>query len=413
MSNSDISDNNNNHHEHHQKTNIFTTIARKLQLLPNSDHSGMWSPGDSGAEELSDVTSSEYTVDELDEVEKCEQEDKFPESIALPSNGKITKIRKVLLIYNPFSGAKRGKSIAKKASKLLTHAGVTVDLYKLEHAGHGQEIVEKEDLTDYDCLCAVGGDGTFHEAINGLMRKPEDERKIPIALIPAGTGNSFTLELLGGTDVHRAVKHVLRGFNCPIDVTKVHFGDDQDIYSINSIHWGLASAVNVRAEKLRWMQSGLRYTTAIFYEFMKGAKTTAKLEFELKDGKKIEYDDAFCLLIANNIMSAKKGMRMAPQAKLNDGLIDIVLIRSANAFNLVNAFAHTYEGNHTDLDTVEYLQVKSFSVTPYKVDKDGNEKKATEEEIEEIDEIIDIDGELVGHTPFTATVLQQAINVII
>jgi len=101
---------------------------------------------------------------------------------------------------------------------------------------------------------------------------------------------------------------------------------------------------------------------------------------------------------------------MAPLAKLNDGLIDVVLIRSSNTFDLVNAFARTYEGSHTKLEYVEYMQVKSFSVTPYKIEI---EKKSGEETIEEMEEIIDIDGELSGRTPFVATVLPRVINVII
>jgi diacylglycerol kinase (ATP) len=404
--------NSNNHEHEHQHHNFFSSLVKKLQILPNppgttseTTVSVITSSDSEAEEELLEFTSSEYKLDDYDDVEKYEKAGKFPESIVLPSNGKICKINRVLLIYTPYSGAQRGKVIAKKATKLLSEANVKVDLIQLERAGHAQEIVAQADLSIYDCLCAVGGDGTFHEAINGLMRRPEDQRKTPIAMIPAGTGNSFTVELLGGIDVHRAVKHVLRGLHCPIDLTRVHFGEDKDkyIYSFNSIHWGLASAVNVRAEKLRWMHSGLRYTTAIFYEFMKGAKTKARIEFELQDGTKKDYNDEFCLLIANNIMSAKKGQKMAPDAKLNDGLIDIVLIRSSNAFDLVKAFARTYEGTHTKLDYVEYLQVKSFSVTPIK-------ETVLQDDTEEI---IDIDGELVGHTPFTATVMQQVINVII
>jgi YegS/Rv2252/BmrU family lipid kinase len=426
MSNSHTSNNHEHHdhehhdhehhnHEHHEKEhhNIFSSIAKKLQIFPNSSseerHTVAILSSDS-EEELIEFTSSEYNLDDYqNDVERYEKEGKFPASIALPSNGKVCKVRRVLLLYNPYSGAQKGKSTAKKATRLLSDAGVSVDLYKLERGGHAQEIVAQEDLSTYDCLCVVGGDGTFHEAINGLMEKPEEQRKIPIGVIPAGTGNSFSLELHGGTDVHRAVKHVLRGLYCPIDVTKVNYGEGKVIYSINSIHWGLASAVNVRAEKLRWMHSGLRYTTAIFYEFMKGEKTRAKIEFELEDGTKREYDEEFCLLIANNIISAKKNQKMAPQAKLNDGLIDIVLIRSSNAIDLVKAFARTYEGTHTELDYVEYLQVKSFSVTPIKcIVKEENVGVQ-----EETEEIIDIDGELAGHTPFTATVLKQVINVMI
>jgi len=99
-------------------------------------------------------------------------------------------------------------------------------------------------------------------------------------------------------------------------------------------------------------------------------------------------------------------MRLAPQAKINDGLIDIVIIRSSNTFDLLKVFVQSYKGTHTKLDYVEYIQVKSFSVTPYKAES-NDEKK------EEIEEIIDVDGDLEGHTPFTATVLPRAIKVII
>jgi YegS/Rv2252/BmrU family lipid kinase len=397
----------NHSNDHHCK--ILTSIAKKLSLPFGSSDKDLWSSGEEEEEEDIENTSSEYEEGEMQEdVEKYEKAGKFPESISLPSHGQICKVHRVLLIYNPYSGSHKGKDIAKKTTRLLSRGGVTVDICSSERQGHMKEIIMHEDLSAYDCLCIVGGDGTFHEAINGLMEKPEDQRKIPLALIPAGTGNSFTLELHGSKNVHRAVKHVLRGLHCPIDVTKIRFGDDKTIYSFNSIHWGLASAVNVRAEKLRWMHCGLRYTTAIFYEFMKGAKTSARIEFENIDGNKTTYEDEFCLLIANNIISAKKGQRMAPEAKLNDGLIDIVLIRSSHTFHLVKAFARTFEGTHTQLEYVEYLKVKSFSVTPIKHTSKG-EKVGIEEEVEEI---IDVDGELVGHTPFTATVLQRAINII-
>ncbi len=56
------------------------------------------------------------------------------------------------------------------------------------------------------------------------------------------------------------------------------------------------------------------------------------------DGQTIVYDEEFCLVIANNIVSAAKGMKMAPDAKLNDGLIDLIIVRSSGTIDLLKIF---------------------------------------------------------------------------
>ena len=69
-----------------------------------------------------------------------------------------------------------------------------------------------------DIVGCIGGDGTFHESVNGMMKRPDNMRKVPLAFISGGTGNSFSLELQGGTQISKSVKHILRGLTCPIDV---------------------------------------------------------------------------------------------------------------------------------------------------------------------------------------------------
>jgi hypothetical protein len=96
------------------------------------------------------------------------------------------------------------------------------------------------DLTPFDVLCFIGGDGeycyhsifniqtnifhigTFHECVNGLLKRGDGKgSEIPVAMIAGGTGNSFSLELLGDTDLKLAVETVIRGIHVPIDVGKV------------------------------------------------------------------------------------------------------------------------------------------------------------------------------------------------
>lgn len=168
------------------------------------------------------------------------------------------------------------------------------------------------------------------------------------------------------------------------------------------MHWGLAGKVAMTAERLRWMGKAVRYTTAALLEIMNGHSSWAAIKFEDGDGNVIEYREKFCLAIANSIrnlllliivlifvyiMTAAKGMKMAPKAKLNDGLMDLLLIRSHKTFDLLSIFKKVYSGSHTELEYVEYRQVKWFSIIPFR-EKDG-EVPLDEEAAEEV---VDIDG---------------------
>jgi len=218
---------------------------------------------------------------------------------------------------------------------------------------------------------------------------------------------------LGDTDISLAIDTIKRGVNLHIDVakvTKVEHNEAEVIYSFNSIHWGLASKVNVTAENLRWMGKAIRYTTATLLELMHGNSSLANIKFEEGNGKVTEYSEAFCCAIANNIVVAAKGMRMAPKAKLNDGLIDLLLIRSHKTLDLLSIFKHVYDGTHTELSYVEYVQVKWFSIVPFVRDT-GSVMTELDPQIAE--EVVDIDGELKGATPFKCEMIHNAIKVII
>jgi len=304
----------------------------------------------------------------------------------------------------------------KEQKNFFLKNNVEVSIIELQFKGHCEELVRNMDLSKYDVLCIIGGDGTIHEAINGLMSRNDSERnRIPIGLIPAGTGNSFVLELQGSSKFSKSAAHILRGAHTPVDILKVtcqcqHKKEDESydgkiIYSFNSLHWGLASKVNVTAERLRWFGRATRYTTAALLEITRGEKERAKIKIVDKDGNTIEYEDEFSLAIANNIISAAKGMQMAPDAKLNDGLVDLLLVRSSNTFDLMNTFRKIYDGTHTELPYVDYLQVKSFSICPIRTGDDGH--------TELIEELLDIDGELKGFSPFSCEVLPLSIRVII
>eukprot|EP00743_Colponemidia_sp_Colp-15_P012060 GILK01013606.1.p1 GENE.GILK01013606.1~~GILK01013606.1.p1 ORF type:complete len:575 (+),score=83.40 GILK01013606.1:102-1727(+) len=362
--------------------------------------------------EVAPLGKSGYQMTELE----SRYNNDISHTICFPSELKQIKVQIVLLLYNPFSGARKGEKHANKASKLLQERGIRVQEVPLREAGHCERLCFEMDLAAYDVLLVCGGDGTFHEAVNGLMRRSDEVgRRIPVSMIAAGTGNSFSLELQGNIDVKTSVDRVCRGLCCPIDVAELTFphdnGVEEVVYSFNSIHWGLASKINVTAERLRWMGRAIRYTTAALMELIHGDKQRAKVIIETPDGVMREIDDEFCLIIANNIYSTMKGMKMFPHAKLNDGLIDLLLIKSSNTFDLMRVFMSLKDGSHTHLSYVDYYQVKRFAIIPFKAA--NPDAIATTDDADSAEEILDVDGELKGSTPFSCEVLNRALHVIV
>eukprot|EP00128_Syssomonas_multiformis_P015318 Colp12_sorted_trinity150504_noHs@24313 len=329
----------------------------------------------------------------------------IPRSVARPAALSVCDVKHALVIYNPFSGIQKGARAATKMETILRSFGINVTAIPTEYKGHGRDLIASCDLSGVDVVIAVGGDGSLHDCVNGMLLRKDESRR-PIAVVPAGTGNSFAWEMMRSLLLTRAVECVRAGVCLDMDVLKVTFPllpTEPPLFGFNSIHWGVGSRVVLTAEKLRWMGKAVRYTTAALWELLKGEKIRARLTIVDKDGNFRDYDEEFCMVIANNIRSAGKVAKaLAPKALVNDGLVDLVIVRPASFVEMVKAFARMGTGTHVDLPGIEYCQARSFSITPYECRADA----VTEE-------IIDIDGELKGSTPFVCEVLPSALRVVI
>jgi diacylglycerol kinase family enzyme len=343
-----------------------------------------------------------------------------------PYHLKQILLKSVLVIYNPHAGDKQGTMIAKKVAQIIneTH-GIKVKLIPTQHKGHAIEICETMDVRDCNAILCVGGDGTFYECLNGWMRRLTKllgssgdgiERDgifdMPFAVIPAGTGNAFAREIYGDTTLQTAVDHFLKGVTTLMDIVELYFPEAHDVYySFNSLHWGLAPRVNVLAEKLRWLGKPLRYTSASLFELVEGIKTlphrTVELEIENADGSLDHLVEQFSLVMANNIVMGTKGMLIAPCSKLNDGLMDVILVRTRSRWKLLKIFLHMFRGgSHIRLPYVEYRQSRSAR---WRILEDTSKGKGNRH-------MMNIDGDLLDITHFTAgqwTVIPHALRVIV
>ena len=293
---------------------------------------------------------------------------------------------KFFVLVNPKGGVKKGPGILQDVRPIFNAANAELNIIETEYAGHGRELATTLNFAGYDGLCAVGGDGTMHEIINGLMNR-EDGRKIPIGLITGGTGNSFMHDV-DCLDPKQAVQRILTNRNRPIDIMKVD-GNGEILYAFNIVGWGMPTDINEIAEKLRWL-GGQRYNVASLIEILRFRQRLATLVIE---GNRTVGDFGF--IMGCNTIHTGKGMKMAPLAQLNDGFIDLIVAHKTSRLKLFKMFPKVFSGGHIGDPIVEYHQVKEFSIIP----KEPH--------------TLNIDGEIIGNTPIHVEVLPSEIEVLV
>ncbi|MDP6569970.1 MAG: diacylglycerol kinase family lipid kinase [Candidatus Marinimicrobia bacterium] len=292
---------------------------------------------------------------------------------------------KYVITVNPHGGKKLGPRLLNRVKPLFEAEEVDLFVIETTYAGHAQDLAHQLDFSEFDGFLAIGGDGTLHEVVNGMLSRP-DKQRIPIGIIPGGSGNSYMhdLEL---TDPIKAAKAIIQGNTRIVDAARVEVSHVVK-YAMNVIGWGLVTDVGRNAERHRWLGTN-RYTIISIIEVMRQRIRSAAL---LMDDKKIE--DEFTFIIACNSLHVGKGMKMAPKAKLDDGLIDVLVVRSGvSRGRLLQILPKLFKGTHIDEPEVEYYQTSEFSLIPQK------------------DEILNIDGEMLGSTPITVKMLPKAIEI--
>ena len=294
---------------------------------------------------------------------------------------------KFILTVNPHGGTKKGPQILKKVKPIFEASGTDLFIIETTFAGHAKELANQLDLTEYDGFIGIGGDGTLHEIINGMLSR-SDGNKIPIGIIPGGSGNSYMHDL-NLTDPLKAAKAIIQGNTKFLDTARVEVNHVVK-YANNMIGWGLVTDVGKKAEHYRWMGTN-RYTILSVMEVFHHKSRSAAL---IMDNKKIE--DEFTFIIACNSMHVGKGMKMAPKARLDDGLIDLIVIRAgASRTRLLQVLPKLFDGSHINEPEVEYFQTSKFSLIP------------------ETDEILNIDGEIMGSTPIKVEMISKAFEMFV
>ena len=288
-----------------------------------------------------------------------------------------------LTVVNPHGGVRRGAQVLEQIRPVFERAGATLDVRLTQSRSHAADIVCEVDLQDYAGINVIGGDGSVHDVINGLMCCRRTDT--PLGLIPAGTGNTVHAEL-GCSDAITAAGKIIAGRTRAVDLLRVQ-ADRQVYYCVNIVGWGSIADINHTAEQLRWLGHS-RYSAAALWNILRRRSRRAQLTL---DGRTIEGE--FMFVLACNTRSTGSAMTLAPDAILDNGYVDVVVLRAASRRRLVEVFRRVRAGTHLLMDCIAVHRVTSFAIESDTVDP------------------LNLDGEMTGTTPLSAQVIASSLRV--
>ncbi|WP_129596515.1 diacylglycerol/lipid kinase family protein [Anaerophilus nitritogenes] len=294
---------------------------------------------------------------------------------------------KAKFIINPSSGKQLlQKKLDRIIGNLILEGTLNhIDVLILKKKGDAYESVKALKKDEYDYVVAVGGDGTVNEVINGIMI---GKNKIPLAILPAGTVNDFANYLQIPTDVWGFCNMLKKNQKKKVDVGKIG-----DRYFINVLAGGILTDVGykVSSNVKTWLGKYAYYVEGM-KEIPKQMFKSIKLSMETEEC--LGEEDTFMFIISNTPMVGGF-KRLAPKAKIDDGMLDICIIKKSDIPEFIGLFFQAMKGEHIYHPKVVYLQSSKIRLeckdyTKVNLDIDGEEGGALPATIEVIPKVLEV-----------------------
>ncbi len=257
--------------------------------------------------------------------------------------------KKVLVVYNPVSGAGKGKKIAQELLKYLKTKELDIFVIESNNKKNLQESMKNIDQ-DYELIFVCGGDGTFRDVMETMNKC---DWHTPLALIPAGSGNDFikSLEIKGEMQV--LVDKYLNSKE-----KKVYNAFCNDLYLINIFGIGIDTEIVKKSVIIKkYIKGGLSYALATLATLL----TYKPKKYQIKlDDKEIE-KEIYIMVVCNGKYFGG-GMKIAPNADVNLEELEVVILNKVSKIQLLKAFFRIYKGTHIDLPYVESYKCKKVEI---------------------------------------------------
>jgi len=281
------------------------------------------------------------------------------------------------LVINPVAGQGKGASIGTHVAGYLNSRGIKYEIIigrnGIDQADSLQRFLDRN--PDCSGVIAVGGDGLLH-----LVLQKVTPAQVPLAMIPAGTGNDF-VRTLGWSleDVDAILEAILSTKPSSVDLGLV---DGEWFAAILST--GFDSIVNEKANAMSWPKGPMKYNAAIAIELPRFKPH----HYEIVLDDRTISTQAMLIAVSNG-RSYGGGMLVCPQADVSDGYFDVMVLHPVSKLEFIKVFPRVFKGTHITHPAVEIVRSKNVKITA--------------------DAVAYADGERIGQLPISAQCIPGAL----
>ena len=301
---------------------------------------------------------------------------------------------KTLFIVNPKSGGGKPARRWPETREVFRAENWTFEVAFTESRGHATQLTRVALKDGFEAIVAVGGDGTVYEVVNGMMADGKAVNPAAsLGIIPCGTGNDLARMLGLPRETLAAALHLARSNQSRlIDVGEVIStvgGRSERRFFVNDANLGFAAKVVERTERTgKFSRGTVPYFWALLLTALRHRNHAMTLRIEDR-----QFDGEMTTVLICNGQSTGGGMRVAPDAVLDDGQFDVVVVAGLSPLEILWHAPKIYRGTHVAIRKVSVHRARTLSVaSPQRLS-------------------VVADGERIGESPVTFRVLPAALRV--
>lgn len=276
--------------------------------------------------------------------------------------------RRVKLIFNPHADRGRAWDLASSLQTIINRFG-GASWAATEYPTHATEIAEQAAREGFDVVAALGGDGTVHEIVNGLMRVPEADRPI-LASVPIGSGNDFCNNVGIVSEREEAMRRVFEADFRMIDMGMFKDNTGRTEYWDNTLGVGFGAFVTLYSYQMTRLQGFIMYLWAVILTIIRNHD--APKMFIKTDEETFEYPIQYLVLC--NGPREGGGFFVAPDAVPNDGILNYALIEKVSRLMMFRIVPEVMKGTHGRFKQVHlgsFRELTLSSERPIAIHADG------------------------------------------
>ena len=278
--------------------------------------------------------------------------------------------RKVKLILNPIADMGRAWKTANDLRPVAQEFAGELSWSGTVYPTHAIELARQAAEEGYDMIVAMGGDGTVHEVVNGLMQVPAEKRPI-LGVVPIGSGNDFAYSIGITKKSAQALAHALKAENIQtVDVGLLTDEHGRKEYIDNTLGIGFDAVVTIRSHKLPIVKGFLMYLTAVIQTIiLNHHPMQMKVETDTET-----WEDKVIMLTLCNGPREGGGFMLSPDSKNNDSSMEYVAVTKVSRATMFRLVPEFMNGTHMRFKQVRMGTFKKLTLTsdlPLYIHADG------------------------------------------